>query len=433
MDAQNNQNQINLSEQEMNALVERVHDRVKADEKGTEILTRQQMYDKLAALPAETERSYETTLVGYSVDWDESILTKELTELMALANETNDPKSEQAKVAFAAFGVAVNHQRRMKNPTAERELLNEKEAVFGKHIFFYHMDLLNRMGNVDSIKRAEELESLLLLARKNAANLTGNVGGHHAFTETVVLAYEKKADLMRVLDKKGVVEADGEKPINWLEEATVSIKVATTIDNYPKFHCTYGRLLALKGEFDEAMAEINIAIDKENNQRADYAIRIGQYLNYYQQAVANKQMADMEAAFEEKMQTYNAGLQAYEDEVQNKMLQYETQAAETMAEYKHALEDQEKQTIVKNMEFLGLFSGIVSFTIGSLTISGAIAEQSIKHAAGLIIVLMGALMGVFAAFGVILHGIEKKTALRNVVVLVMGLVTILGGILFCLS
>ena len=54
MDAQNNQNQINLSEQEMDALVKRVHDRVKADEKGTEILTRQQMYDKLAALPAET-------------------------------------------------------------------------------------------------------------------------------------------------------------------------------------------------------------------------------------------------------------------------------------------------------------------------------------------------------------------------------------------
>ena len=433
MDAQNNQSQTYLNEQQIEQVANLVHERVKADKKGTEILSRQQMYDKLAALPAETERSYETTLVGYSVDWDESALKSELPGLIDLIYEAPDAKSEQAKVAFAAFCVAVNHQRRMKNLSAERELLDTYEPVFGKHIFFYHMELLNRMANVDRIKRVEELESLLLLARKNAANLTGNVGGHHAYTETVVLAYEKKPELARALDKKGVVVDENDVAINWLEEATVSIKVATTITDYPKFHCTYGRLLALKGEFDEAMAEINMAIDKENNERADYAIRIGQYLNYYQQAVASKQMADMEAAFEEKMQTYNAGLQAYEDQVQNKMLQYETQAAETMAEYKHALEDQEKQTIVKNMEFLGLFSGIVSFTIGSLTISGAIAEQSIKHAAGLIIVLMGALMGVFAAFGVILHGIEKKTALRNVVVLVMGLVTILGGLLFCLN
>ena len=103
-----------------------------------------------------------------------------------------------------------------------------------------------------------------------------------------------------------------------------------------------------------------------------------------------------------------------------------------MQAYERKLEEQEKQTIVKNMEFLGLFSGIVSFTIGSLTIGSAVANQSILHAAGLIVVLMGALMGVFAAFGIILHGVVGKKAGRNFFVLLLGLAIVVGGILLCL-
>ena len=119
--------------------------------------------------------------------------------------------------------------------------------------------------------------------------------------------------------------------------------------------------------------------------------------------------------------------------------------ASQMHEMKLAMEAQEKETMAKNMEFLGLFSGIVSFTIGSLSISGAIAEQSIRHAAGLIVVLMGALMCVFAAFGIILHGfhkvkIAKKTQkyersfiCRHLVVFALGALVVAGGILFCMS
>ena len=98
-----------------------------------------------------------------------------------------------------------------------------------------------------------------------------------------------------------------------------------------------------------------------------------------------------------------------------------------------AMEEQEKQSMVKNMEFLGLFSGIVSFTIGSLTITGAIADQSIQSAAGLIVVLMGALIGVFAAFGIVLHGIvKKKEAGRNIFVFILGILIIFLGIWLCL-
>ena len=264
-----------------------------------------------------------------------------------------------------------------------------------------HMLLLSQMGQLENFRETQwnefSIRDLLQLARKNSAALCHNVGGLHAFAETVALAYENTPALMTRIQ-----ETDH---INWLNSALAAIEETLRVDpDYAKFYCTYARLLAAGGDYDAALNKLSIAIDKENSQRPDYAIRVGRYLTFSQQFRARKELVSMETT----MQTH-------------------------LEQYKSALDDQEKQTLVKNMEFLGLFSGIVSFTIGSLTISGAIAEQSIKSAAGLIVVLMGALMGVFAAFGIILHGASGKKALRNILVLLMGFAAVIGGIAFCLN
>lgn len=380
-----------------------------ADKKKKIIPSKQEMYDFLKALPEETSRKFETDLVGCSVNWADSVIKGELLELVELVHTHPDPNSEENKVAFAAFCVAVNYERRMKNSTAEEKWLHDYREIFGKdHVFYLHMVLLNKMGKATSANE-EELKELLILSKQNSENLTDNVGGYHAFAESVALVFENAPDTMRAYlhDPKA----------DWLGNAQNAASIAIAGDrNYAKFYCTYSRLLAAKGDFDNALKNIDKAIDKENNQRSDYAIRIGQYLSYSQQFRARKQMVSMESHLNEKMR------------------QSGEQAKTTMDEYEKRMEEQEKQTIVKNMEFLGLFSGIVSFTIGSLTIGGAIAEQSIKNAAGLIVVLMGALMAVFAAFGIILHGVwKKKEAFRNVFVLLLGVAIIVGGIWFCLT
>ncbi len=377
--------------------------------------------DVLKVLPPENEREYELKVVDYAVNWDEKVIKDQLIKLIDDGKTAEDVNSIEHKVAFAAFCVLVNYHRRMKNKTLEKKYLNEYKQFFEGHIFYKHMLLLNMMSSIEAIKNVDELKAVLNLARQNAMNLTGNVGGKHAYTETVVLAYEKKPELMELIEND-----DSEEKTDWITEATTAINVAIDIVQYPKFYCTYGRLLAIKKEYDVALEQINMAIDKEDNNKNDYSIRIAQYLNFYQQVVAGKQIHQMETAFDKKMSDY-------ETNIRNKMQEYETQAAEAMTEYKRVLEEQEKQTLVKNMEFLGLFAGIVSFTIGSLTITGAIASQSIMNAAGLIIVLMGALMVVFASFGVILHGIENKKALRNGLVLVLGCLAILCSIVFCLK
>jgi len=206
-------------------------------------------------------------------------------------------------------------------------------------------------------------------------------------------------------------------PEHWLDQAkTSAIKAIAQDENYAKYYCTYGRIQALCGEFAEAMKNVNEAIALEKSSRTDYSIRIGQYSGYYQQFRSQQRLRLQEEAMDLQMR-----------------------------EMKLAMEASEKETMAKNMEFLGLFSGIVSFTIGSLTISGAIAEQSIQKAAGLIVVLMGALMCVFAAFGMILHGfhavrrneksqwLERSFIYRHLIVFVLGVLIVAGGIVFCIK
>lgn len=407
------------------------------------LLSKQQMYDALKTLPDETQRAFETTVVKqYALQWADSNIEQELQELIALA-EKDAPTEEEKKVAFCAFCVAVNYERRQKNFSKEEELLANCPEEFKHHVFYRHMHLLSKMEELEGMEdiepsedratqkrrkeKVDQLRAILQLAEQNGKDLSGNIGGWHAFAETVALAFENAPSMMQSLEQERCnadEKAGWHDPLcrGWLYHAIDAVNRAVQIDvadkrkadkdkkgakPYPKFLVTKARLVALSGEFEEALGLIKNAIDTEDNQQSDYSIRIGQYRAHRQQILARKTALSGQKILDEQLSA-------------------------TMQEYERKLEEQEKQTIVKNMEFLGLFSGIVSFTIGSLTIGSAVADQSILHAAGLIVVLMGALMGVFAAFGIILHGVVGKKAGRNFFVLLLGIAIVVGGILLCL-
>jgi len=394
---------------------------------GKKVLSLEQIKQAFLALPKEEERQYELAVTGFARDWADSIIKRTakdaaeplLPQLLPKPGTQLVYGSEEEKIAFAAFAVAINYERLQKNPHEEGELLRTYREFFGKsrridsstekyeHIYFFHLDVLYRMDMAVGSSDAFLLD-LLNDAKTNSINLSENYGGHHAFAETVALVFENATPALR--------EKLEDAPEHWLEAAkTSAIKAIARDEGYAKYYCTYGRIHALRGDFEEAVKNVNLAIALEKNTRADYSIRIGQYSSYYQQFRA-----------------------------QQKLQQQEVAMAEQMREMKLAMEAQEKETMAKNMEFLGLFSGIVSFTIGSLTITGAIAEQSIKHAAGLIVVLLGALMCVFAAFGMILHGfhqvrkdskthrLERSFIFRHLIVFALGVLVVVGGIVFCL-
>lgn len=381
---------------------------IDASKKNKYIPTPEQMEQMLLELPDQTTRKYEMDVVQYALKWDDTVIKGALPDFIKLIDGEN-PSKEDRRLAFNAFCVAENYARRNENLSELKETMKLYQDKFRQEPFLIHLGVCSAIKELEAFHKSawtpDRLKTVIETARLNMENLRGainkpeegNIGGAHAFAETVVLAFENASSLLDNLT--GISKED------LLNEA-LDVMVETHIQDskYAKFYCTHGRLFAVAGRYDDALAYLNKAIDREDSSKVDYPIRVGKYLAYVQQIRAQQQAENNKLAADEQLQNVVA-----------------------------TIEEQTKDSTTKSMEFLGLFSGIVSFTIGSLTIGSAVAEQSIKHAAGLIIVLMGALVGVFAAFGIILHGVWGKKAIRNLFVLLLGLGIVLGGIWLCLQ
>lgn len=360
------------------------------------ILSEAEIRAKLLELPKEITRTFETTVVDYAVGWDLETPSKMLDELKV----RNDLTPDEDKLAFALFCVLINAERRQKNRSNEEKLLNEFRAKFeSQHPFFRHCELLIMLYDGSMLTNKEKIK-VLELAEKNKDALYENNGASHAFAEAVAKVYEsllydedEGVNNQELLDMRSNYLADA--------EAAVEDAIRTNPD-YAKYYCTRGRLRSLRGDNKRALQDIDRAIDLEDNKRSDYTIRINTYTRYVEQIKSRKQMINIEQTLEAKTK-----------------------------EYEVILETKEKEMLTKNMEFLGLFSGIVSFTIGSISISTQVGNMDVLSIAGLIIVLMGALMGVFAGFGIILHGLFNRKAVRNLLVLALGVLIIIGGVYYC--
>ncbi len=443
-----------LTEEQVSKMIEKA---IEAAKKDKVYLTKEDIRKKLLELPDQIERKFETTVVDYAMKWDDSIFF--YTENVG-GNETEKkgvlfdfidliklehPSAEDRCVAFAAFCVADNYARRNENRSQLTEVETNYSKYFENEPFLLHMKLCREIKDLEAFNKLEwdgqRLKQMLEEAKVNTKNLKGdtliasegNVGSAHILAEAILLAFENAPAL---LDEAGL----NKERLLALALDTIE-KVHRKDSGYAKFYCTHARLLAVAGRYEDALNYLNIAIDREDNRKSDYAVRVGKYISYsqqvriQQQAEANRiaaetQLKAQKEIQEEQMQALTQALDEQSRIAQEKSEEL-NELTTKMQQQAELMEQQSKETTTKNMEFLGLFSGIVSFTIGSLTIGGAIAEQSIKHAAGLIIILMGALMGVFSAFGMILHGFANKKTLRNLVVLLMGIAIIIGGMWLC--
>lgn len=360
-------------------------------------VTAQEVRQRFLDLPDETQRAYEVQIVSLVMDKQSAHFQQVLETLL---NDSDD------KVAFAAFCALCEVSRRKKNYTQQQEFLAAYGDRFQHHPFISHIRLLYHIDNFDYDKH----EEILTLARENSEALTQNAGAHHAFADLVATAFEHA-------DSYGL-QPPAER---WLEEAAQAVQLAVCLDpKYAKFYCTKARLLALRGDYDQASLLIKKAVDLEDSEKTDYPIRISGYLNHLQRIQAKNQNVHMEHRLNqymaEKMTEYAQGLEAKQEELNEKT---------------NTVMNELQNSMSKNLEFIGLFAGIISFTIGSISISSSLAGQSFTGAAGLIVVLMGALLCVFAGFGVVLHGFENKKWKRNLVVFLLGLAATAAGLVIC--
>ena len=203
---------------------------------------------------------------------------------------------------------------------------------------------------------------------------------------------------------------DGQQTIakRWLSEALDAARLAVSLDpTYAKFHATLARLASLDGDYDTARYEIDRAVDLEDSSRIDYALRINNYEFYRIRFELRQSSANALAAVNAARTDAQDHILALRDSMEDSLTDARKQVAALSA---------------KNLEFLGLFAAILSFTLGSLQIATSYAARDARM---LIVALMGALLVTFSGFAILVGVNEKAGRIRTAFVA-------LGGLLFIL-
>lgn len=281
------------------------------------------------------------------------------------------------------YALCTFHRRRM-NISLNSALIRDFSKKFSGYSSFKFLKHLSQKGDP-----SESAEDVLTGAKTMLVDieLMRNNGVMHSYCECVAEFLEDNLDELQ--EKEAM-----------LKEAIDSMAKVTSDEVYPKFYCTYGRLLALmaifhigdkkaESELSKAVSCILKAIDLENTAKASYSLTINQYQTHILNA---------------------------------KQRFYSTQLKHELIEAKNEFEEKTAEMNVKNMEFLAFFIGVISFTLGSLNLA---TFDTFADNARLIIVLMGALMVAFSCFGFILYGFEKKSRiLSNMAVAIAGFILI---------
>lgn len=352
------------------------------------------LFKEFSKLPDERERAYEKTIVRLALSAPESTIGPLLKKIL------EDPGIAEHD-AYAAYCVLHTCYRRMRDHSQLMLLEKEFAARFSGHPSALHFELL---AFVDFGEPVEE-EGLLEKAEASAVQMPDNAGALHLLADLVAHYFEGHPQLLNSPSER-------ERSVAWLERGLNAVNRAITLDDYPKFYATRGRLLCLQKQYPEALASIITAIDKEDSGRPDYSIRLSAYVSQKGRIESLMVAGRLEDTVQEAMQGYRSDLDATKTEI---------------AQQKERIDS----STTKNLEFLGLFAGIVSFTIGGINIVSNASAFSFQGAAGLLIVLMGTLLEVFCGFGIVLHGWTQERRSRNVVVLFFGLAMIGLGLALC--
>lgn len=306
----------------------------------------------------DTDRKYELALGDLdNKDFDE----RATLEILKNLRESQNP--EDKEIAYSAFFLLIIHYRHQLDYEGLNDLWKNNNRYFSSgNVFksFGHLQILHFLYNLNHSEIHDELK-YLQIAKNNIDLSPENPGFNHAL-----------ADLFASICEK--YENDQDKLNSFLNWYDVSLKAAENAIQFERetavFYCTKGRILSIFADYDNAETEFNIAIAKENSNRTDYSLRIGKFQYYKLLNQTRKQIKDVQGR-----------LQEANNEI--------------------------KQARMSNIEMIGIFSGVVSFVIGSITIA---ASVSAVETGFLIIVLMGCLTGALSAFSLLLQlgSVKKK-------------------------
>lgn len=283
------------------------------------------------------------------------------------ASLSAEERENEERVAYAAVFCLNILYRHALDTRKFRALYERHKDWCQAHNTFRYVVIMFRMHIPEELAGNEE--EFLQDLDKVSRTYPKNSGFAHAVANLYAEVCEKDQALRESLRRK------------WGKKARQAVERAIRLEpDYALFYCTKGRIALIDNDYSETDDLFEKAIHLEDSSNKGYALRVGRYQSYKQQARIMKAIAS-------------------------------TDIQEQIDALKHAS--------VSNIEVLSFFAAIISFLLGGLSIAKEypVAEE----AAGLMIVLMGALLCAFGAFSFLLRFSVSRKWTHNVPYLAVSL------------
>jgi tetratricopeptide (TPR) repeat protein len=323
----------------------------------------------------EVSGKYELELTKIAAKISDNSLLENLEDSFVKVNQTDN------NFAYAIFFVVVTKIRHNDDFEGLRKQFDTHGVLFSNHPTFSHLQLLMETSDISIINSS----SLMQRAYKDTEKIPNNAGVLHFFAELVAKIYERENES----EQKDIKEL-------WYEKAIQAIDKAIELEiEYAKYYSTKARLLSIDNKFDEAIRLSDKAINLENSDRTDYSVRIGSY-QYFKTRINFQREKYL-------LVTENDAIKSKVDSLLKKV----------------------DASTVKNLEFLGFFSGVIALIVATVQVS---ISMPIHDASKLILVLVGALLIGFTGFSFSL-GEQRINSPRIIMPIVIGVAMLCTGIL----
>ena len=216
------------------------------------------LIQELIEVGDESDNDFNIKIRKFVMKYDESIVENKLLPLLE--------NQEYKEIWFSVYYAAFTFYRRLGYVYKIHKLVNEYSDRFADYrfnnvILSQHYSSLFELEGHDP----SDLRQAVEYARIALEKIPENSGVMQNYADLVTKSFELGVNK----DKKQ------------LEYAIEKVKGSLLINpNYPKYHCTLGRLLSFKKQFSQAIISIQKAISLENMETKDSFIRIMEYNKY---------------------------------------------------------------------------------------------------------------------------------------------------------
>ena len=246
----------------------------------------------------------------------------------------------------------------------------------------------------------EMLNSCVKNVEQLSANGAGHSGSQNLLAEMFVHIYHITTSAQKPQLKE-----------KWYPVALEAVEKAISYNpSYAKYYNTKAKILTINNQFDDASLYVSEAIDKEDSNAKNYAVKLMNYQFNMINIESERSKYELDGKFVE-----------LDNNLKNTKKQ--------MITMQDKLDEELKNSSVKSIEVIGFFAGIISFFISSIQIS---STRSVYEAAALITLLMGTCIISYAAFSFIIHQLKKEYIIKSLIMCAMGgIILLIGGGILC--